>query len=944
MTRSDRPHVRAVLSLAVALTLTGCVSPFAPATRPAPAPQASAADPALLRVDGADTVSRYAPSDATPLERAALVRWTAARNEWVDAYVRIPASGEARTLALTALTDPAGNRIDLSRVRAYRAAMLPVESRSVAAVRDRGPVRPGEGASLVRALVPLEAVATGPRRPGTDRPAGSSGPGADADAPPRAGDVVGRPAVNGNADFGPEAGTAGPEGWVVPPGTDVIYLEARAPLDTPPGTYSATLTLLTPSRGFGLLATPERRLEGAVVLAVEDLALSDTPAFSLYGEVPFEDLARLFPRPLADVDPRLLSRSDPRHLLATERLDQVVRLAREHRVDVGFTRLQPVVKNTPREGLRVDFSDYDSLVLPWLTGEIDPSGEGLTAFPMPVADAVTSGAVPIDQYLAAVVSHFEQRRVLGKLLLPAGVPESAVAALPPDLAAKLRRPAETVAPPTASESGVRHVAWTAFAEGRDAGLAGVVTPDTASPKSPGDPTRAAWFYPGSWFGSPRAVVPGVAVKWARRAQQDREIFELARRRGAGVLAQTLARRATRFGVPPPPVGADLLVPAVHASSTWDEALEIARTAAAARTPGAAPPADIEARATEEQFAAERWASALATPLVLPESARFAVEAGRVTVRVELALADPGSEAAVVRLPDGWTDVTPRRRDGGMTLTATLDPARLRYPVDAPTDARGQVLPPNGSLVVEAVTDPNRTRSERELRLPGALVLPARDRPVLDGQLADWADSDLVAAGPLLRMLDRATVRSQVLPMFRGGESRYTLPSDSAVLSPDGTRVLARWEAGTLFLAFRATDVDPRAGQGGATNFAPEALGRAYGQDLVRITLRDLGRPDAVPLRMLVKPTGVTTESAPAGPAVTPPLSASTFADGTWRCEISIPAAMLGSASLTPGTALAFQLTRHSARTGESSSLAGPVDTDAQPMAGLLYLTDKPPQR
>ncbi len=62
-------------------------------------------------------------------------------------------------------------------------------------------------------------------------------------------------------------------------------------------------------------------------------------------------------------------------------------------------------------------------------------------------------------------------------------------------------------------------------------------------------TRAVWFYPGEWFGvkdREGSIVASIGVKWARRAQQDRELLELARRRGAEDLMQKLARRITRF--------------------------------------------------------------------------------------------------------------------------------------------------------------------------------------------------------------------------------------------------------------------------------------------------------------------------------------------------------------------------------------------------------------
>lgn len=860
-------HAATILAFAtLTITLAGCAFPSAKSTS---APTSLSHDLIPTRL----TRGNLAPS--TNLDESSL-SLRGARNEWLDAFLKLtPRQGKS----YLRLTPPTSASASLPDVKLYRVLSLPFDTRSVASVRAAGPGAPDT--RLPTVLIPLESAG---------------------------------------------------EDFLIPENTTLLYLELRAPLTADAATYTGSLALA--SDRSALASAPTLPL----TVAIDDLALSDAASVSLYGEVPYADLERLFPKQFdtaaGGIEPRFLSRDNPRHLIAIERMDQIVRLAHDHRLDVGFTRLEPIVKLSPREGTRIDWTDYDNLVFPWLTGEIDPSKEGLTAFPLPVPAVVTAGGLSPADYLAIALGHFDDRRLLPRMLLPAELPESALANLPPELTQKIRRPGPPQSLSTQSLEGLRHVAWQAFAEDRNAARAGIVSPATSNPNDPGEASRAVWFYPAEWFGQPAAgVLPSVELKWARRAQQDRELFELAKRRRATDLTQTIAREATRSGQSKPILAADLTAP-IADPALWEKGLDLVRSAAALRAPDAKPLTD-DIKSVEDAAVAQ-WAHAAHAPTILPIATRYYRQGDQLRVDTTFAIDAPPTagrvETAITQLPDGWSNESWKTESTESssethTLTATLDPTAFRYPPTRAFDAQGRRLGSPGSLILESVTRNDGVRAERETSLPAFYVLASPTPPTLDGSLTDWSDEELIHAGPLVQMLDRRSVQTS-----------ETLPDASE------TKIYARWDNQNLYLALRIEAAAPPP-PGPSTNFTPESHGRATGQDLIRIQLAPISSPTETPapLRLLLKPNSLSTESAPPTPNAPQPQYAATLTAGVWRAELTIPITLLAQNALTPNTPLALTLTRHSPTTGESSSLAGPIDTDTQPAPALLLLIDHPPK-
>lgn len=830
--------------------------------------------------------------------------------------------------------------VDAWRVQAYRVVSVEADTRDVRWVRWAGPG--SANGRLPRALVPLE------RR----------------------------------------AQTAGEEEarFVVPAATEAIYIEWCVPLDAPAGRYTGELVWEASRESASL----------PLELQVDDLALSGSSDFAVVGEVGWAALAAAWPDVFATIEPRWLSRLEAAHVPAVERLDQLVRLARINRLDVAFTDLAPTVKSTPREGLRLDWSEYDTVVLPWLRGEAGaetPTGRdglgGITVLPRSrwLQSGSARPADDVASYWQSVVSHFDQQRLLSRTVVPAGVD---VAQLGEVGAQRVRRRIE-LAPWEVSWSKWRRAAWraalagtrpawdTPTADAESAPLvpirtgpawavvagevlaSGVRAADERAWGAKADrsvgraaaalgPPTAAWFYPASVVADvPRgmAVVPGVAIKWARRAQQDWELLDLAYRRGGAVGSSVAGGFGGRFvvlsvlqaltgeldpnataasnlrpsgaqpslvrgsGWPAAPdadasTGSDgeELLSAAADAALWEAGMELVRRAAAWRDPSpirGGPEADAWqlAQAAEVQ----RWLMHAEAPRFTVRHARWSQAVPGGDVRLELGLTGVGS--GVERRTAGLSDATVE----GDVVRLTLRGEELGSARAWPT-----------TVEVEATASPpGSARFVRELAVPVAVVRTgADDLPTrLDGGLDDWTTADVVHSGGLVRMLD--------LPSAQSGR---------LVRSGKDTQILMRWTPEALSIGLRLSGVS-QVSASTATNFAPETAGRGSGEDLCRLILRSSG----VELRLLLKPTGLTVEhaSAAAGVAYATRVDPDRErGERLWRAELRIPAQLLGG-RLSPGQALEMNLIRHDEATGESSSWAGPVDRDLQPVYGLVLL-------
>src|SRR6202034_3450548 len=107
-----------------------------------------------------------------------------------------------------------------------------------------------------------------------------------------------------------------------------------------------------------------------VHLTVENLTLPAERHLHFTAPLEWSTLTALHPAEFEPVTPRLLSRSDPRIAATLQLLDDYLQLAHENKADFFIPRLQPIVKWPLGKMPEVGWSDFDSIVSPWLTGKV----------------------------------------------------------------------------------------------------------------------------------------------------------------------------------------------------------------------------------------------------------------------------------------------------------------------------------------------------------------------------------------------------------------------------------------------------------------------------------------------------------------------------------------------------------------------------------------------
>ncbi len=302
-----------------------------------------------------------------------LVRLNSARNEWVDFAVQIsglsqPPRGRKLQLRIQPLNLTTENsQIAVDSLSAYQIVNMPIDVNRAGYVRHTG--LSAARADLPRALLPLE-MSNGLIDLSTVRD------------PKNAADPKSR------------ALTAGQ------PMT--LWFDLHVPPEARPGDYVASIDIIDDKS-----AKPFASVN--VDLNVYDFVLSDERHLQMVGNVDWSDLTRLFPASFERATPRLVSRTDAVHKEAVRTLDQLVTLAQDNRVQVAISRLQPTVKWPTGRPPQVDWTDYDSLVMPWLRGDVFRDKIPVGYWPLPEIDNLANyDARSQRQYWSEAAAHFDQ--------------------------------------------------------------------------------------------------------------------------------------------------------------------------------------------------------------------------------------------------------------------------------------------------------------------------------------------------------------------------------------------------------------------------------------------------------------------------------------------------------------------------------------------------------
>lgn len=180
----------------------------------------------------------------------------------------------------------------------------------------------------------------------------------------------------------------------------LLWIDVQVPPTAKPGQYTTSVDLFRD--GDRVETVP-------LALTVYDFVLPDERHLQMVGRIEWDSLETLYPDLFEAITPQLVSRKDKKYEQAIRLLDQLVALAHEHRTSVVVPRLQPVVKWPANAGPQVDWTDFDTIAQPWLSGsgfaDKVPSGY----WPLPRIDFLDRYPQPLQmQYWMAAASHFAQ--------------------------------------------------------------------------------------------------------------------------------------------------------------------------------------------------------------------------------------------------------------------------------------------------------------------------------------------------------------------------------------------------------------------------------------------------------------------------------------------------------------------------------------------------------
>ena len=156
-----------------------------------------------------------------------------------------------------------------------------------------------------------------------------------------------------------------------------LWIDLAIPITARAGDYQTNLEVL--ERGSVVSTLP-------VTLRVYDFALPDERHLMMVGRLDWSSLRRLYPEFFETAQKELLSRKDPRFTEPVRILDQLVKLGQQHRAQVVIPQLQPQVKWPANAPPRVAWSDFDSVVLPWLKGDAFEDRIPLGYWPLPATE------------------------------------------------------------------------------------------------------------------------------------------------------------------------------------------------------------------------------------------------------------------------------------------------------------------------------------------------------------------------------------------------------------------------------------------------------------------------------------------------------------------------------------------------------------------------------
>ncbi len=159
-------------------------------------------------------------------------------------------------------------------------------------------------------------------------------------------------------------------------GRAVIWVDVRIPPDAIEGTYNTTLTL-SGSRGYRRTIKLKTQVYGFV--------LPDARPLATVGGFSSADIFRKFVkrngRPFVPVRWDRKNAQVRRGLVL---MRQLMRLSHAHRLDLFDKSIRPIMKRDAIGSIKIDWTDYDAIVMPYLDGSAFADRVSCPAWPMPL--------------------------------------------------------------------------------------------------------------------------------------------------------------------------------------------------------------------------------------------------------------------------------------------------------------------------------------------------------------------------------------------------------------------------------------------------------------------------------------------------------------------------------------------------------------------------------
>jgi hypothetical protein len=314
-----------------------------------------------------------------PAAQEGLLELAAAKNESTSFALQIsniprPDPKTVLLLRVQPLHSAAVNQtIGPANISIYQILSMPVDTNKAGYVRQTGLAAGAK--QLPRALLPV----------------------------PTDGNAINVSALRDPAHALDAGGRAGQSGEPV-----LLWVDLHVPQNAAPGMYSATCDLLASGRTL-----PISQVQ--MSLQVFDFDVPDERHLLMVSQIDWKTLQRLYPDRFEAITPRLMNRHDQTYAPAIRTLDQLIQLAHKNRTEVVIPRLQPTVKWPAGEPPQVDWSDFDSVVSPWLNGDGFPDKAPLGYWPLPWTDTLNNFDPKSQQdYWSNAATHFNRQDWLGR--------------------------------------------------------------------------------------------------------------------------------------------------------------------------------------------------------------------------------------------------------------------------------------------------------------------------------------------------------------------------------------------------------------------------------------------------------------------------------------------------------------------------------------------------